>query len=207
MRLSVSRVGHKYGQKTIFRDVEFSLRSGDILAITGANGSGKSTLLKIIAGILHPSEGEVSLSISNQTIPREQRPLYMGLVAPYVHLYEDLTLFENLRFIAKARSLKMDLQKIESITSEVKLTGHVNSLIRTYSTGMQQRARFVAALFHEPMILLLDEPTIGLDAQGKESVKTVINRAQQAKHIIVIASNLTQEITLASQSLCIEKYR
>jgi len=204
--LSLRKVGHKYGHRAIFQDVESTVTSGDVLAITGANGSGKSTLLKIIAGILQPSEGEVRLTISGQIIPREYRPLCIGLVAPYVNLYEDLTLYENLAFIAKARSMKMDTTKIETILSTVELSGHTHSLIRTFSTGMEQRARFVAALFHEPMILLLDEPTIGLDAKGREIVKALIDHAQQIGHLIVIASNLPKEIEMATKSLSIEKY-
>ncbi len=206
INLSVSGVGHKYGYRTIFRDVDLALTSGDVFAITGANGSGKSTLLKIISGILQPCEGQVILTISGHRIPREHCPLHIGLVAPYVNLYEDFTLYENLAFIAKARSMKMEMTKIESIVSLVRLTSHANSLVRTYSTGMQQRSRFVAALFHEPMVLLLDEPTVGLDAQGRELVKTIIDHAKQAGHLVVIASNVPGEIKLASQSLCIEKY-
>ncbi|MCY4000418.1 MAG: ABC transporter ATP-binding protein [Bacteroidetes bacterium] len=204
--LSVSGGGHQYGYRKIFHEVELELTSGDVLAITGANGSGKSTLLKILAGVLQPSYGSVKLTISQKTIPRDQYPLYVGLVAPYVNLYEDLTLTENLEFIAKVRSVKIDDDRIQSIVSRIGLESDMDSFVRTYSTGMHQRARLVAALYHEPKVILMDEPTLGLDREGRDIVRGIVNQMQTSGHVTVIASNLEDDIDLAHQSICIEDF-
>ncbi len=204
--LVVRSVGHSYGSRRIFRDVNLELAAGDVLAITGANGSGKSTLLKILAGILQPTNGDVEFIFFQHNIPRELHPLHVGLVAPYVNLYEDLTLRENFEFIMQARSVHSNSVQIGKVTSKVGLSVNSNKPLRTYSTGMQQRARFAAALFHEPNILLLDEPTLGLDRLGRDMVNTVVSNAQKSGLIVVIASNAEREISVAKQILCIEDY-
>lgn len=198
--------GHSYGYKRIFQGMNISLSSGEIFAITGANGSGKSTVLKILAGVLRPTDGQVELVIEEQAIPAELHPLHVGLVAPYMNPYEDLTLRENLSFIQQARSMNSDSSRVESIVSEVGLGPHLDVPIRTYSTGMQQRARFALALLHQPSILLLDEPTLSLDPKGKEIILKMVGHAQQRGRLVVIASNTEEEISMASRSLCIEEY-
>lgn len=206
IHLTVQGGGHSYGYRRIFSGIDLELFSGDILAITGANGSGKSTLLKILAGGLRPTNGEVKLTLAEQVVPREHHALHIGFVAPYVNVYEDLTLRENLRFIGKARSMNPNPMRIESTVADVGLTAHIDAPVRTYSTGMLQRVRLAAALFHEPKVLLLDEPTLGLDPKGKEIFSRMIAGVKQAEHLVVIASNSEDEIEMADQLLCIEHY-
>lgn len=206
IHLTVQDGGHRYGYRRIFSGVNLELSSGEILAITGANGSGKSTLLKALGGILRLTSGKVELILSEQVISREQHALHIGFVAPYVNLYEDLTLQENLAFIERARSMRSDSMRIESTVADVGLTAHMDEPIRTYSTGMQQRVRLAAALFHEPKVFLLDEPTLGLDPKGKEIFKNMVARSRESGHLVVIASNSEDEIAMATQSLCIEDY-
>ncbi len=204
--LKVRGIGHSYGNRRIFDDVNLELTSGDILAITGANGSGKSTLLKILAGILQPTNGEVKFVLFQRNIPRELRPLHVGLVAPYVNVYEDLTLRENLEFIGRTRSMNSNATQIEGVALRVGLSINLGKPLKAYSTGMQQRARFAAALFHEPKLLLLDEPMLGLDRYGRNMVENVVKDAQSAGLLVVIASNAEREISMAKQILCIEDY-
>lgn len=206
MSLTVRGVGHKYGYRRIFSTVELTLLPGEILAITGANGSGKSTLLRILAGVLQPTEGEAQLISDGQCIPRELHPLNVGFVAPYINVYEDLTLRENLSFIMRVRSMIEQMEHIESVVDEVGLSDWIDALVGTYSTGMQQRVRFATALLHRPKVLLFDEPTTGLDAKGRAVFGTVISRAQEAGHLVAIASNSKSEIRLTDRSLCIEDY-
>ncbi|MCY4225713.1 MAG: ATP-binding cassette domain-containing protein, partial [Bacteroidetes bacterium] len=130
----------------------------------------------------------------------------VGLVAPYVNLYEDLTLTENLEFIAKVRSVKIDDDRIQSIVSRIGLESDMDSFVRTYSTGMHQRARLVAALYHEPKVILMDEPTLGLDREGRDIVRGIVDQMQTSGHVTVIASNLEDDIDLAHQSICIEDF-
>ncbi|MCY4158899.1 MAG: ABC transporter ATP-binding protein [Bacteroidetes bacterium] len=204
--LGARGIGHKYGYRRIFSGIWLELNAGTILAITGVNGSGKSTLLKILAGVLQSTNGEILLTISEKTIPRERHSLHVGLVAPYMNVYEDLTLRENLTFIAKARSMSEDAGRIEEIISKVGLIDHIDRPVRNYSTGMLQRVRFAVALFHAPQVLLLDEPTLGLDLGGRDIYETMVANAQKDGHVVVIASNTKDDIALANRSLCIEDY-
>lgn len=206
LSLTLRGGGHKYGYRRIFCNVELTLLPGEILAITGANGSGKSTLLRILAGVLQPTEGEAELILEGQCIPKELHPLNVGFVAPYVNVYDDLTLRENLNFIMRVRSMNEQMEHIESIVAEVGLSDWIDAQLSTFSTGMQQRVRFAAALLHRPRVLLLDEPTTGLDAKGRAVFEKAISRAQEAGHLVAIASNSKDEIRLTNRSLCIEDY-
>lgn len=206
MSLTVRGVGHKYGYRRIFSNVELTLLPGEILAITGANGSGKSTLLRILAGVLQPTDGEAELISDGQCIPKELHPLNVGFVAPYINVYEDLTLRENLTFILRVRSIVEQMEHIESVVAEVGLSDWIDTLVSTYSTGMQQRVRFAAALLHRPRVLMLDEPMTGLDSKGRAVFRRVISRAQEAGHLVAIASNSKNEIRLTNRTLCIEDY-
>jgi len=204
--LNARGIGHKYGYKRIFAGIWLELKGGTVLTITGINGSGKSTLLKILAGVLRSTNGYVELIISDKIIPRSQHSMHIGLVAPYVNVYEDLTLHENLTFITQVRSMSPDSKRIENIVAKVGLGKKFNQPIRNYSTGMQQRVRFAVALFHSPKILFLDEPTIGLDLEGRGVFETMVAQAKKEGHLVVIASNTKEDIALADRSLCIEDY-
>ena len=205
-RLTLYGVEHSYRYRKIFEGIELVLTPGDVLAITGVNGSGKSTLLKILAGMLQPTGGKVELAISGKVISSEQHPLHIGLVGPYVNAYQDLTLRENLEFLRRARSMRVSVDYTENIVSEVGLSAHIDQPLKTYSTGMLQRVRFAAALFHAPRILLLDEPTLGLDAQGRKMVGRFVGEAQESGHLVAIASNEGNETAWANQFLRIDDY-
>ena len=180
--------------------------SGEAWAITGANGSGKSTLLKILAGVLMPSRGTVTLKEEGQSLSAEDHPLRVGVVAPYVNVYVDLTLRENLAFVAHARSIRSHGPRIEELVGFVGLEAHVDEPIATYSTGMTQRARLAAALVHSPGVLLLDEPTVSLDESGRALCERIVADTTASGGIVVIASNAASDIALAQHEICVEDY-
>ena len=199
-------LAHKYGRHVVFKGVSFCCSAGEAWAIRGANGSGKSTLLKIMAGLLRPTRGSVHLQTNQTVIPRGLLPRHIGLVAPYVNLYEALTLRENLEFIGRIRSLHGIKARICRAGAQVGLSVKSKQALRTYSTGMLQRARFAAALIHDPQILLLDEPTLSLDSAGHTFCIQVVRQVQDSGGIVIIASNAASDIALANKSICIEDY-
>ena len=206
LSLTVRGWEHKYGYRRIFSNVELTLLPGEILAITGANSSGKSTLLGILAGVLQPTMGEAELVLDGQCITKELHPLSVGFVASYLNVCEDLTLRENLAFLMPARSMNKLTEHMESTVEEVGLSGWIDAQVGTYSTGVQQRARFAAALLHRPRVLLLYDPMTGLDAKGRAVFEKAISRAQEAGHLVAIVSNSEDEICLTSRALCVEDY-
>lgn len=205
--LKAEHVGHYFGRLVLFRDLSVSLHGGETLAVTGANGAGKSTLLRILGGVLAPRRGTVTLTLDGTAVSAEEHPLHAGLVAPAVGIYEDLTARENLRFLADARRLPEADVRIEGVLDRVGLSGRAGDRVATYSSGMQQRVKYAAALLADPPLLLLDEPAANLDAAGREMVHSLVARQKQRGKVLIVATNRTEEAGRHDRRLRIEDHR
>lgn len=193
VKLTISQVSKSYAERDVILDVSAEVLAGECLVITGPNGSGKSTLLRIIAGITRPSSGSVDLVVDDKPVPPAARARIIGLVSPDLMLYDELTCEENLRFFAKVRGLSLSREELDETLSDVGLAGRGRDLIKAYSTGMKQRAKFAYALMHRPRVLLLDEPSSNLDEAGRELVERIIRR-QLEEGIVVMATNDPAEV-------------
>ena len=198
--LKVSKISKYYAGTLLFKDISFELRPGEVLAITGWNGSGKSTLLRIIAGLVRPSLGKVEMFMEDEPIPKESRRKFLGMVAPALALYEELTAMENLEFFCKVRGLAYDRQSCLNMMERVGLTENANKTCRKYSSGMKQRLKLVQALLHTPPLLLLDEPGCNLDSNGMKIVEDIILEQRQSG-MTVIASNEKREVDYADRAI------
>jgi heme exporter protein A len=207
MHLEAADVGMRYGRRVLFRRLSFRLEGGRSLAVTGANGAGKSTLLRILAGVLTPRAGEVRLAMDGRAVPREDRPLHTGLVAPYLNVYDGFSARENLAFLAQARRLSARQERIRAVLDLVGLAGRADDLVGTYSSGMKQRVKYAAALLARPPLLLLDEPSANLDAAGLAMVDRVVAHQREAGRLLVVATNVTEEAARCDQALRIEAFR
>lgn len=200
MNLSVNAEGieKRYNRRKIFSNINFTLHEKESMAITGRNGSGKSTLLKIIAGVLSPTKGDISLSVENKDIPMHDWFTRIGFVAPYLRMYEEFTAAENLRLFSKIRGLSFSENAMLELLRRVNLFDRRNDYVRTYSSGMKQRLKYVFALIHEPPVLLLDEPLSNLDDEGIATVRQIIS-GQKDKGILIIATNEKQDAELCKE--------
>jgi heme exporter protein A len=205
--LTAEHVGHYFGRLVLFRDLSVSLRGGETLAVTGANGAGKSTLLRILAGTLAPRRGTVTLTANGTAVPDDEHSLHAGLVAPAVGVYEELTARENLRFLAQARRLSDADPRIDRVLNRVGLADRADDRVATYSSGMQQRVKYAAALLPNPPLLLLDEPAANLDAVGREMVDALVARQKQRGKVLVVATNRAEEADRHDRQLRIEDHR
>jgi heme exporter protein A len=196
--LKVSELCKYYSSTLLFKDISFELGPGEILGITGWNGSGKSTLLRIIAGLVRPSAGQVQMSYENEPIPKDSRRKFLGMVAPALALYEELTALENMEFFCRVRGVPYDREHCLHIMERVGLTEHAYKMCRNYSSGMKQRLKLVQALLHEPPLLLLDEPGCNLDSKGIRIVEE-ITADQRRFGMTVIASNEKREVDYADR--------
>jgi len=187
LALVVKDLAMRFGRRRLFEGLSFEVTPGVPLAIVGPNGSGKSTLLKLLAGVVAPAAGRVTLTAGGRVVPDEERPRRVGMVAPYLELYEPLTARENLGFLARARRLPP--ARVEEVLDRVGLADRGDEPLSTYSTGMRQRARIAAALLHDPPALLLDEPSASLDPAGRDLVHGLLDPAR----IVVIATNDDEE--------------
>ncbi len=190
----------------LFRDLSFELEGGRSLAVTGANGAGKSTLLRMVAGVLRPTRGAVALHLDGRVLSDEERPLRTGLVAPYLNVYDGFTARENLAFLAQARRLPGAPARIEAVLELVTLADRADDLVGTYSSGMQQRVKYAAALLDAPPLLLLDEPTANLDAAGLAMVEHVTTHQRATGQLLVIATNVAAEAEKCDDVIRIEDF-
>ncbi len=196
--LEISNLRKEFDRRPIFRNLDFTLTNSDSAAITGRNGSGKSTLIKVLANVYTQTSGEISLSIDGKKIERENYYKYIGFVSPYLNLYDEFTGYENLHIITKIRG--MDANGIDDVLKRVGLYERRHDLVKIYSSGMKQRLKLAFSVLHNPLILMLDEPTSNLDAEG---VGVVDGMAEEYKNekILIIATNDEHERSLCKKEI------
>lgn len=204
--LNATGLGKRYGYRLLFRDLTFRLTPGGSLAVTGANGSGKSTLLRMLAGLLTPSHGRVELNKNGVPLSRQDHPLHVGLVAPYLNVYDGFSARENLQFLARARGIEAGRVRIDDMLEYVALSSRSDDPVSTFSSGMKQRVKFAAALLARPPLLLLDEPSVNLDAAGLEMVERITEDQRSGGGLLVVATNDDREAERYERVLRIENY-
>ena len=195
-----------FGRRLIFKDVNFSWEEKGIFGISGPNGSGKSTLVKIVAGLIAPSSGKIIHRNSGGEIIPEILHNHIGFVSPYLVLYEEFSAWENLKIFSKIRGVEFNEEKINHYLIQFLLENRKNDLVKTYSSGMKQRLKFIFALMHSPEVLIFDEPTSNLDEEGKKVVYNII-REEGKTGIVIIASNEVKDLELCNEVLLLEKFK
>jgi heme exporter protein A len=202
-RVAITAVGvaKDFNRRTIFQNVSFSLLSPSSLAITGKNGSGKSTLSKIIAGLIGSTQGLVSYTLNNNCIGIEAFKHHIGFVSSYLNLYDEFTAQENLRLLSRIRStVQQNEDRMKELLILVNLWQRRDDLVGAFSSGMKQRLKYAFALLHSPIVLILDEPSNGLDAEGIEFVRHAV-RQQKEQGILIIATNDRKEAGWCDQQI------
>jgi len=182
-------ITQKFNQRTIFKDVSFSVESGHSLVITGPNGSGKTTLVRIICQLVRPISGTVDFVREGKNLETNEIYPFIGLVGPYLQLYNNLTALENYHFFARIRGLPVDVPQFRTLMHRLGLKGRELDELHTYSSGMLQRV----TLIHQPHILILDEPTSNLDSEGVDIVYQIMEEQKKDK-ILILATNEPEEI-------------
>lgn len=202
--LQVTQLSKSFGKKLVWRDVSFRHDSG-VLGIAGPNGSGKSTLLQCLAGLLKPTSGSIHWKSEQGEISTDDLKYKMGFAAPYVSLYRELSVTENLHFLSSIRKINPTSSSLDMLLQKVGLDHVDGQPFGTLSTGQQQRARLAAALFTKPDILMLDEPGSNLDEHGRELVSYIVETAREKNKLMILASNDSQELDLCDRTYSIEK--
>lgn len=204
--LKADSVSKNFGRRLIFHDINFQFSITGVYGISGPNGSGKSTLMKIISGINSPTSGKIVHKIDDKEIVSEKLHNFIGFVSPYLVLYEEFSAWENLNYFAKIRDVPFDKEKIELLLNDFLLYDRRDDLVKTYSSGMKQRMKFIFSLMHSPKLILLDEPTSNLDDEGKETVYKIVEK-EGKNSIVVIASNEKSDLAHCGETILLEKYK
>ncbi|MFZ1321099.1 MAG: ABC transporter ATP-binding protein [Ignavibacteria bacterium] len=208
IELSAEKISKSYSGKIIFKNFSITLKSGESVTILGRNGSGKSTLIKLLTGLIASNKGKVNLKVNESTVPQNLWYSHIGLISPYLNLYDELTGIENLEFFCSLRNNSdTDMkEKIDFYLNKVRLFEKRNEPLKNYSSGMKQKLKLIFAIINEPGILYMDEPRSNLDAEGIDIICQTAED-QKKKGILIVATNDTDDIQLCENSINIEDYK
>jgi ABC-2 type transport system ATP-binding protein len=175
-----------YKKVTAVDDLSFTVHKGEIFGLVGPNGAGKTTTLKCICGVALPTDGLVLIDSYNLLQDEQKAKKLLAFVPETPNPYEILTVTEHMKFISLLYSVKDPDPQIEELLKKFELYEKKNDLVNSLSKGMKQKLTICCALLHDPKILLLDEPLIGIDPRGARTLKDIlIQKAEQGDSIII----------------------
>lgn len=191
--ISIRNVFKKFGKQEILKDINLEIKEGEIFGLLGPSGAGKTTLVKELVGLDIPTSGENYLF--DKRMPSLQLIQRIGYMAQSDALYEDLSAKENLQFFSALYGLKGERRahRIEEVMEVVDLSDHLNKLVSNYSGGMKRRLSLAIALLHEPEILILDEPTVGIDPELRKTIWESFNALNNKGTSLVITTHVMDE--------------
>lgn len=189
----IKDVSKSFGKKVVLNNINLTVESGQIYGLIGPSGSGKTTLVKIIVGMDRPSQGEVH--VLDTAVPNLHLLQKIGYMAQSDALYTDLTGEENLAFFASLFKLKKEEQKerIAYAAELVNLTSHLKKKVQDYSGGMKRRLSLAVSLIQDPQVLILDEPTVGIDPELRQSIWAEIRRLKASGKTILVTTHVMDE--------------
>lgn len=205
MALVLQQVSKKFDNTWALQDITLKFNTGDIVALVGPNGAGKSTLIRLISGVMRPTSGSGILYGHDLIHERALVKAITGLLPEETALYEKLSVWEYIEFIAALYGVEDDAiaKRFTSLTKELGIEHLKDRLIETLSKGQKQKVALIAALVHEPKVLLLDEPMANLDVVAQIKVKEIIKRYKREEKLIIIATHLLENVVELCDTIAI----
>jgi ABC-2 type transport system ATP-binding protein len=192
--ISMQGIVKKFGQQTVLKQVDFQIPRGRIIGLIGPSGAGKSTIIKVILGMEVPDRG--STTVFNQKMPNRKLLGKIGYMAQSDALYEQLTGQENLQFYADMKALNNSKQLIEHVASVVELTKDLDKRVSGYSGGMKRRLSLAIAMLGNNDILILDEPTVGVDPALRRKIWWELQNLRNQGKTILVTTHVMDEAQL-----------
>jgi ABC-type multidrug transport system ATPase subunit len=205
--IQVNELSKHFGTLKAVDQLNFSVQAGEVFGFLGQNGSGKSTTIRMLLSLIHPTSGSIELFGKPLNKYRDQILEEVGAIIERPDLYPYLTAKEHLQLFAKLRKKNITATQINETLIKVGLQDRAKDKVQTFSLGMKQRLGIAIALVHNPSLIILDEPTNGLDPQGISDIRNLIKGlAKQEGKTVLVSSHLLSEIEqMASQILIINK--
>ncbi|PQP81369.1 heme ABC exporter ATP-binding protein CcmA [Paenibacillus sp. PCH8] len=187
VEVEVIGLGKSIKKQPIVEDISFHLTSGQVLALCGGNGAGKSTVLRMIAGILRPTSGDVIVNNVRWLKERKRYSEQIGYMPDDYQFSQGLSAEEALLFWASLR--KVPKKRVQEVLTMVGLEGHKNKRVTTFSKGMRQRVLFAQAILAKPPLLIMDEPTNGLDPFWMQELAQLLKDIKQQGHMVIFSTH------------------
>ena len=207
--IEVSGLSRQFGLFQAVKDLNFRVMEGDVYGFLGQNGAGKSTTIRMLLSLLRPSSGSIRIFGMDLRTHRRDILHKVGAVIESADLYTYLSGYENMEIFARLSGIKVDRSLLLRKLDEVGLSDRSNDPVRNYSQGMRQRLGIAVAMVHDPDLIILDEPTNGLDPQGIADIRRLIlSLSREHGKTVVVSSHLLSEIEqVATRLLIMDKGR
>ena len=194
--IEVKNITKKYGNFTAVDNLNFKIEEGEIVGLLGPNGAGKSTTMNMITGYIEPTEGEILVNGYDIAKKPRKAKSQIGYMPEGVPLYSDLTVKEFVTYMAELKKVdrKTRKEKVQKIIEQTGLKDVENKLTRNLSRGYKQRVSMAGALVGEPKILILDEPTVGLDPKQITEIRALIKELGKT-HTVILSSHILSEVS------------
>lgn len=190
MLLEVKNISKKYGEQTVLNDVNMSFDEGCVVGLLGPNGAGKSTLMKIITGFVNADNGEARIDGMDVSIDTQR---IVGYLPEHNPLYTEMYVAEYLEFVGRTYKVVNLKERVNEVIDTVGLTPERHKKIGQLSKGYRQRVGLAAAIIHDPRILILDEPTTGLDPNQLSDIRSVICELGKSR-LVILSTHIMQEV-------------
>ena len=202
--ITVKNICKKYGSFVAVDNISFEINDGEIIGLLGPNGAGKSTTMNMLTGFIEPTSGEILINGFNISKKSKKAKSNIGYMPENVPLYKDLTVKEFINYMAELKYVKGKDKKnmVSDIMAKTNLTDVQNKLIKNLSRGYKQRVSMAGALVGNPKILILDEPTVGLDPKQITEIRDLI-KSLAKDHTIIISSHILSEISQMCEKVII----
>jgi heme exporter protein A len=190
--VKVDDLSKSFNSSRVFSNISFELQNSDILAVSGRNGSGKSTLLKLMCRLIVPTKGKITYTIDSKKHDGDVRDM-ISFISPYLNLYEEFTPYEHLEMAYRLCGNEPDMELVDYMLAIFNLYHKRNEYIKTYSSGMKQRVKYIIAISRKPHLLFLDEPFTNLDNDAVAIIDELIISQSKSNGAVIIASNDERE--------------
>lgn len=201
--IEIQGLSKKFNDFTAVNNVDLCIESGEFIGILGPNGAGKTTMIKILTGLLKPTAGNVYINGSLMSRNNKKIKGIMGIVPQYSNLDKELTVYENLVFAAKLFKVDNYKDKINELLEFVELLDFKDRIVANLSGGMARRLTIAKALINDPDIIILDEPTVGIDLNGRRKIWDILKYMKSKNKTVLLTTHYIEEAEYLCSRVCL----